>query len=231
MATDISEVIGMNVLQLGTSNWANNYQIPDDLDWKFNQFPLQKPQMYDLVIITEVPKLSDKLWRKLQWLSTPYSVLYLPEVKEKLSKSGQLFLTCQAAIPITEDIQETINHLQVRYYFGQSGIRYSPQGLLLNSNVKYHEFIDSAHVKVRVSTDSQWLNIGTYRSNLFLDPQRKIKLWLEGQFRQFNVRLRVFIQPSGGDGDPAENYILKCRLITRSSTTNRSQFSTPLCFN
>ena len=36
----------MNVLQLGSTNWAKEYSIPDDVKWSFNspkcQFKLEK---------------------------------------------------------------------------------------------------------------------------------------------------------------------------------------------
>ena len=102
----------MNVLQLGPSDWSVNYAIPKDVKWEYNAYPRlikeEKPHRYTVVIITGATQLSDEDWAKLQWLSDPYTVLYVPEAKEQISLAGQTYLRLQLAKPINEEPQALI---------------------------------------------------------------------------------------------------------------------------
>lgn len=201
----------MNVLQLGTFNWAKEYNIPEGITWEFNAFPQKskKEHGFNLVIITGQYELTAQQWRKLQWLVDPYNVRYLPGVPEHMSTAGQHFIKCDAGQVITENIQKFIDHLQERFFWGQSGIRILPTQLLPKMSViESYQIQDAGHVAMMIDTDDQWQNIGTYKSNIYLDPQRLIKLWLEYQSKNVQVRLRAFIQPLGGDGNPQDVHIL-----------------------
>lgn len=201
----------MNVLQLGPTDWSKQYQIPEDINWKFNKFSEKKKQRYDVVIITGRDTLTAKEWEKLQWLTSPYSVLYLPSIKNELSKACKHFLRCQAALKIDEEPQALIDHLTLRYFFGQSGLRISPQRLILKpENLNGFEYLDSTHLRMQVNSKDSWLPIGTYMQNLYIDPNRLVKLWLEMKKRgDLQVQLRLFIQERGGDGDPNKSIIVK----------------------
>ena len=61
---------------------------------------------------------------------------------------------------------------------------------------------------MKVNTHDQWVNIGSYRNSLYIDPKRLIKLWLTYRQHNVQVRLRIFIQPAGTDGDPDDNHVL-----------------------
>lgn len=209
----------MRVLQLGSKDWSKQYSVPKDTDWHFNDFPepivigkngkVKPTKRYDVVILTNKTNLKTEDWDKLQWLVDPYHVLYLPQVENIISERARKFLVCQAAERITEDPQILINHLQIRYFFGQSGIRIFPDQLSLNeSKVSQFEYQDSGHVKLKINAPGQWVNIGSYRRSLMLDPNRLIKLWLEFQAKNVQLRFRIFIQPNGSDGDPKDNKVI-----------------------
>lgn len=211
----------MRILQLGNNNWANQYSLSEDLEWHFNDFPEKlkvkdkKAKGYLVVIIDEGAKLSDENWKKLYLLIDPYHVLYTEKALENLSATGENFLKCTAAEKIVEDPQTLINHLQVRYFFGQSGIRIFPTAIELNSKkINEFEFLDSGNLKLQIDSQKKWINIGAYRNGLYLDPNRKIKLWLTMKAKNVSVRLRVFIQEIGSDGNPDNNYVL---LIDKNS--------------
>ena len=199
----------INVLQLGLTNWAQKYRISDQIKWEFNSLPLiSKKDRYSVVIVSGKVNLTGQQWEQLHWLVDPYCVLYVPGVEKQLTNEGKYFLNSQMAQPITEDIQHLIDHLPRRYFFGQSGIRIPVSTLMLNRNVETYEYIDSAHLKLDVDT-KKWINIGNYRSNLYLNPKRLIKMWLEYQQHNVQIRLHGFIQPGGGDGDPLkDNFII-----------------------
>lgn len=204
----------MNVLQLGPSDWSVNYAIPKDVKWEYNAYPRlikeEKPHHYTVVIITGATQLSDEDWAKLQWLSDPYTVLYVPEAKEQISLAGQTYLRLQLAKPINEEPQALINTLPSKYYFGQSGMRISPQSLMLNDRyVQEMQFHDEGHLILNVDTKEEWRSLGNYRPSLYVDPNRVIKFWLEHQNTDdLHLRLRAFYSPLGGDGDPAKSFIL-----------------------
>lgn len=196
----------MQVLQLGVENWADKYQLPSEIKWNYNQYPLKKIKQFDLVIITPGTKLADHLWKKLQWQVDPYRVLYDPLAEKELSPVGQHFLICQEARQIVEDPQELINQLPVRYFPGQSGMRIPPTNILLNSVDS--TLLDGGHLRVTVDSD-RWVKIGNYRQQIYIDPNRLLKFNLEyNRKANVKVRLRFFIQEGGGDGNLANNYLL-----------------------
>lgn len=199
----------MDVLQLGKVNWAKQYDLPDDLDWEFNDFPPKKEHYYDVVLVTDENQLTDDDWLKLQWLVDPYHVLYLPNNLNKLSKAALHFLKCQAATKITEDPQTVISSLIHRYYFGQSGIRYTSGSFLpLMDRLQSYEMLDSGHAKMDVDIHGQWLNIGAYQWNVMVDQNMIMKIWLAYQAKGLQVRLRGFVQPFDGFGDPNSSFVL-----------------------
>lgn len=199
----------MNVLQIGPENWAEKYQLPDDMKWEFNAFPAPKKHGYDVVLVTGRNSLSKEDWSKLQWQVDPYHVLYLPSRAGELTKEAYSFLKMQAAKEIMDDPQTVIDFLPRRYFFGQSGIRYSPLALMpLMDRIQSYQVLDSGHIMMTIDSGGKWSNIGTYKNGFFLDPNRIIKLWLTYQASGLAVRLRVFIQPANGDGDPKDSFIL-----------------------
>lgn len=198
----------IRVLQLGPQNWAEQYQIPMELTWEYNNFSSNEDQHYAVVILTGKPELSSEQWEKLHWLVDPYCVLYLPTIKQQLDPNGYNFLKSQMALPITEDFQQLINRLAVRYFQGQSGARIKATSILFNQNIDSYEVSDSGHVNLVVNSIDDWTNIGNYQTNLYIDPHRLLKLWLEYQSASVQVRLRLFIQQDGSDGNPTDCFIL-----------------------
>ena len=213
----------IKVLQLGNDDWSKRYKIPTDYHWHFNDFPEKKSEAekakaktkkkkrkgYDVVLVTDGATLDTAYWNKLTWMVDPYHVIYMPGVEETLNQAGKEFLKCSAAEKMMEDPQVVIDHLENRYFFGQSGVRMFPTNIFLNeSKVSEYEVLDSCNLKVKVNTHDQWVNIGSYRNSLYIDPKRLIKLWLTYRQHNVQVRLRIFIQPAGTDGDPDDNHVL-----------------------
>ncbi|WP_242363785.1 accessory Sec system protein Asp2 [Limosilactobacillus antri] len=203
----------MNVLQLGGDNWAEQYQIPSDIKWEFNAYPVKdkkRQHRYDVLIFTGEPELTGDEWFQLQWLVDPYKVFCLPKVKATASRQLRLFLQQQKAAVIDRLPQDLIADLIPKYYTGQSGLRILPGQLLLNPrHVPAYRFVDGQHVDVDVDAGNQWQDLGTYEQNLFIDPHHLIKFWLEYQGTGFQLRLRIFIQPNGGDGDVQDCHYLE----------------------
>ena len=202
----------MNVLQLGGDNWADQYQIPIDIKWEFNDYPVKdkkKQHRYDAVIFTGEPALTGDEWFRLQWLVDPYKVFYLPGVKAAAGKQLRLFLHQQKAAAIEQLPQDLIADLIPKYYTGQSGLRILPSMLLLNTrNFPGYQYVDGQHMEVDVQAEQDWQDLGTYKQSLFIDPHHLIKFWLEYQGTGLQIRLRVFIQPNGGDGEIKDCYYL-----------------------
>ena len=196
----------MNVLQLGAQNWADKYKIPNEIAWNYNTYPQAGIKRFDLVIITEGVQLEDNLWSKLQWQVPPYCVLYSPFAEKDLSKAGLNFINCQEARQIVEEPQELIDQMPIRFFHGQSGLRFAPTKLLLNNPERI--FMDDGHLSLTVDAN-EWTNLGSYQQNIYIDPQRLFKFSLEYN-RQTNVkvRLRVIVQPGAGDGNPKDQYLL-----------------------
>lgn len=192
----------MKVLQLGNHNWADQYTIPETLDWEFNNFPLPKKKKhnYAVVLITGQVELTAKEWEELRMSSTPYSVLFATESLSQLDKHGRLFLKQQAAIEMTESPQVTINNLEKNFYFGQTGIRVSPTNLVINrGNFPIFEFVDAYHLKIDVATDN-WQNVGTYKTTPYYDPGKQLSLWLEcTQDPNLETRLVVYDMEGAAD--------------------------------
>lgn len=193
---------GMHVLQVGPEDWAKKYQIPKGLSWEYNGFPLpwKRGHRYGLVIITGRAHFTTELWKKLQWLVDPYNVLYLPGVEEVLDPAGKLFLKCQAATKITDDPQTLINDIPKKYYYGQSGIRVSPNNLVINLPAFPDvEYPDGYHVRVHIDSD-QWQTVGTYKVTPFVDPGKCLKVWQEcTQAPNLDARLVIYNLEGNGD--------------------------------
>ena len=196
----------MNVLQLGAQNWADKYKIPNEIAWNYNTYPQAGIKRFDLVIITEGVQLEDNLWSKLQWQVPPYCVLYSPFAEKDLSKAGLNFINCQEARQIVEEPQELIDQMPIRFFHGQSGLRFAPTKLLLNNPERI--FMDDGHLSLTVDVN-EWTNLGSYQQNIYIDPKRLFKFSLECN-RQTNVkvRLRIIVQPGAGDGNPKDQYLL-----------------------
>lgn len=203
----------MRVLQLGTTNWADQYQLPKDMEWEFNRFPnpdkKKAKQGYDVVALTAATTWTAEKWNQLLKKVDPYHVIYLPAVSEQMDKAEKHFVQCSNATKITEDPQTVIDHLPTRLFFGQSGIRFMPTTIkLFMDRIESYQMLDQSHIKIVADTDGQWVNIGNYRGNIFIDPNKLMSLWLEMENHGLQVRLRVFIQPSGGDGDVKDCLVL-----------------------
>ena len=155
----------MNVLQLGGDNWADQYQIPSDIKWEFNAYPVKdkkRQHRYDALIFTGEPELTGDEWFQLQWLVDPYKVFCLPKVKAAAGRQLRLFLQQQKAAVIDQLPQDLIADLIPKYYTGQSGLRILPGQLLLNTrHVPAYRFVDGQHVDVDVDAGNQWQDLGT----------------------------------------------------------------------
>lgn len=204
----------MNVLQLGDKDLSTTYTLPEGIVWHFNDFdPKAKKQLdYGALIITSKPDFTEKEWEKLHWLIDPYCVFYKSGLDSELDQVGQYFLKSQAAQLLPEgDLQQFINDLPIKYFRGQSGARYSPTELLINDHfVNDYSTIDAHHLKMTVNTGSQWVNVGALSKSVVIDPQRMVNFWLEREIisGSVNIRLRLFVQNNGSDGDPNNNYVL-----------------------
>lgn len=205
----------MDVLQLGPNNWAEKYNIPDDIVWHYNDFSAKKYKNknkiseFAVVILTGANNLQDQDWKKLQWITAPYTILYLPGVKEQLSSAGQEFLTLQAGKEIDQDPQTLINEMLSIYFVGQSGIRYFPTDLLItNHHINEYEFIDSGHLKLLLDTHDKWETIGSYKPSFYMDANRVFKLWLALRTLNIKVRLRVYPAVAGTNGDVTDYQII-----------------------
>lgn len=193
---------GLPILQLGADDWSKKYDIPDSLSWEFHGFPLprQDEHGYGVVLITGRAHLTDKLWEKLQWMVNPYNVLYLPGIENVIGQAGRHFLKCQAAKCANDDPQTIINDIAENYYFGQSGIRISPQNMVINLQ-RFPEvsFPDGYHVRVNVNSSS-WQTLGTFKTTPFVDPGKQLKIWLEcTQSPHLATRLVVYNLQGAGD--------------------------------
>lgn len=216
----------MKVLQLGSKNWADSYQIDKSFKWYFNDFPSSEKKKvlgknkkikfkrkviyYDVVIITGVPDLTKKNWKKLKELVPPYHVLYASDIKDKFDQEGRRFLDECAAQKISEDPQSLIDKLAVRYFSGQSGMRIFPTSLKLNERkISTFEYLGSGELRLNLDTKGQWINIGTYKTGIFIDPNKLINLWLSIKLNDFKARLRIFVQNPGTDGDPTDQRLIE----------------------
>lgn len=200
----------MNVLQLGSTNWAKEYSIPDDVKWSFNSYD-KKIKYFDLVIITGGVSADTIDWRKLQWMIEPYRVLYTKEVLGTLNKEATRFLKLQMATEINEDVQTLIDSLLSKYFSDQGGIRLKSRQLIINeNNCESYEYQDGDHLLLKANTRGQWKNIGTYNERIPIAEYRLMDLWLEYQSQGLQPRLRVFIHPVSGDGKSGDMHIIEC---------------------
>ncbi|WP_251547623.1 accessory Sec system protein Asp2 [Limosilactobacillus caecicola] len=198
----------MNVLQIGPQNWAEQYEMPKDMKWEFNSFPPKKKHGYNVVIVTGKNSMSDQDWQKLQWLVDPYNVI-CTTTDDQLTAAAEAFLEMQAAFRTTDDPTTIIANLPRRYFWGQSGLRISPVNFRpILSRLQSYEMTDAGHINMQIDTPDRWMNVGTYKSNIYLDPNRLINFWLEYQAQGVEVRLRLFIQATGGDGDPNDSFTI-----------------------
>lgn len=200
----------MKVLQLGENNWQSEYELPKDLDWHFNDFSIDiKKVKYDVIIVTGKTNLDAKALVELADTISPYHVLYSASILSELNDNERSFLNNVVAQEIKESPQELIEKLNVRYFFGQSGIRFFPDNIKLNEQViNSYEYLDKGHLKLSVDTKDEWINIGSYRDSVFIDPDKLINLWLSFENQDVEVRLKVFIRVIGDTSNQDNEQIL-----------------------
>lgn len=222
----------MRVLQLGTNNWEEQYKIDKDLEWQFNNFNAtdnssdKTSQNYDVVIVTEKVNLTSKDWEKLKTVVLPYHVLYKAELLEQLDKAEKDFLKSLSAKKIVEDPQTLINKLKGRFFSGQSGMRIFPTELMLNSQfISEFEYPDAAHLKLKLNTENDWVNIGTYKPGIFIDPNKLINFWLSVKKNNFDVRMRVFVRDFSADGDVKNQRIIDLKSYGKDDYFSQIEMS------
>lgn len=205
----------MDVLQIGPENWADKYTIPSEIAWHYNSFATESQKSnpslneYSVVIITGKNDMKDEDWKKLQWVVAPYTVLYFPWIKDQLSNAAKQFLILQAAKKIELAPQELIDNLLSHFFDGQSGIRYAPTQLMItNKAINEFEYLDSGHLKIILDTKDEWVNVGTYKHNFYIDPNRIFKIWLSLRTLNIKIRLRIYPALTGGDGKVTDFEIL-----------------------
>lgn len=184
------------VLQLGGAvDWSKDNQVSPEIVWQFNGYPPKKPKSYAVVILAGVPQLSDKNWDKLVWDATPYATFYKPGVDKQLSAAGQRFLRLTDAQPINQDIPSLIKDIENKYYFGQTGIRVLPNRLVINA-LAFPKFTfgDAGHLYSEVDSDD-WVNFGYYKLQTYVDPYRRLRVWLDSE-RDDGVALRFVFYDS-----------------------------------
>lgn len=212
----------MRVLQLGSIEWSKKYELTKNLEWHFNDFPpIEKVdekdpkkkkieiKNYDVILITGPTNLTKKNWADLKGLVPPYQVLYLPKVLEIADNEESYFLKSIAAQEITEDPQYLINKLEERYFVGQTGMRVAAVNFKLNDRqVHSFEYLGHGELKLNLDTNNEWINLGVYKTGIYIDPGKRINFWLTMKNKNFQVRMRIFIQNPGSDGDVKDQVVI-----------------------
>lgn len=217
----------INVLQIGKGddNWADQYQLSPLLDWHYNDFSRtvaaekkaatdtkhkHKKLRYQMVIFSTVPDFSADQWEDLHWRINPYCVFYTADVNPQANEDMAFFVTSQLAKPVKCDYQDFINQIPEKYFPKQSGIRFPPSKFLFNHrNVHDVHLLDRHHVQFKIDSPKRWINIGSFQNFAYLDPHKKISLWLERFSPQgIQTRLRVFVMDQGGDGRSKDQFVL-----------------------
>ena len=212
----------MRVLQLGSIDWSKKYELTKNLEWHFNDFPpVEKVdekdpkkkkieiKNYDVILITGPTNLTKKNWADLKGLVPPYQVLYLPKVLEIADTEESYFLKSIAAQEITEDPQYLINKLEERYFVGQTGMRVAAVNFKLNDRqVHSFEYLGHGELKLNLDTNNEWINLGVYKTGIYIDPGKRINFWLTMKNNNFQVRMRIFIQNPGSDGDVKDQVVI-----------------------
>lgn len=212
----------MRVLQLGSIDWSKKYELTKNLEWHFNDFPpIEKVdekdpkkkkieiKNYDVILITGPTNLTKKNWADLKGLVPPYQVLYLPKVLEIADSEESYFLKSIAAQEITENPQYLINKLEERYFVGQTGMRVAAVNFKLNDRqVHSFEYLGHGELKLNLDTNNEWINLGVYKTGIYIDPGKRINFWLTMKNNNFQVRMRIFIQNPGSDGDVKDQVVI-----------------------
>ena len=160
-------------------------------------------------MITGPTNLTKKNWADLKGLVPPYQVLYLPKVLEIADTEESYFLKSIAAQEITEDPQYLINKLEERYFVGQTGMRVAAVNFKLNDRqVHSFEYLGHGELKLNLDTNNEWINLGVYKTGIYIDPGKRINFWLTMKNNNFQVRMRIFIQNPGSDGDVKDQVVI-----------------------
>lgn len=178
----------IKVLQVGSTNWADQGEIPTTMKWSFNQLE----RIYDVAIITEAVEFDQNFWEKLQWHTNPYCMFYLPGVFEQLSTAAQTCLKLNCAEPFAGTKEQFYALVYHSYFPGQSGIAISPLRLIINhAQFATCEQTDGFHLDFEVAQDT-WTTLGSYQDSLYVDPGRSLSSWLEYQADN-GVQVRLVI--------------------------------------
>lgn len=193
----------INVLQIGTSDWQKNYDIPNNLAWQMIEpshleyaeiLQLEENQEYSLVIITDLKSL--KSIGHLEDHMQPYKVIY----NQKLQINNQDMLVsleknCAFAVDMS-DPQALLQKISLSFFDGQSGIKLG---------INTIEIIPSFHGEISYQGNTKieltgkfgpsFRSIATWRSNMFSDPGRRLELALEFQ-KSPGIELELIIYES-----------------------------------
>ena len=144
--------------------------------------------------------MSEELWTRLQWLVNPYNVLYLPGTPQVIGAAGRHFLKCQAATCVTKSPTEILDDIVNNYFYGQQGIRVSPSNMDINLyKFPELEYPDGYHLRVTVNSND-WQTLGTFKVTPFVDPGKRLKVWLEcTQSPQLATQLVIYNLEGGAD--------------------------------
>lgn len=213
----------MIVLQLGNTNWQEQFKLPASVKWIFNdpdyfenlpkpklkkgEKPKKRQKFFNMVLVTSPINLTDEKWQKVQWKVDPYRVLYTPGVFENLSPAGRAFLIQNRAKKAIQDPQEIIADLEKKYFPAETGgFKMPPHHIILNSRIINGNVVypDAGHLTVEVNSD-HWQQLGSYRETWYIAPQRQMKVWLE--FEQ-NVNVVIRLKVFAGQGADKKQFIV-----------------------
>lgn len=214
----------MIVLQLGNTNWQEQFKLPASVKWVFNdpdyfenlpkpkvkkgEKPKKRQKFFNMVLVTSPVNLTDEKWHKIQWKVDPYRVLYTPGVFDQLSSAGRSFLILDRAKEAIEDPQEIISSLERDYFPAEfGGFKMAPNHIILNPDLLKHpvKYPDPGHVTVSVNTNNRWESLGSYRQNWYIAPHRQMKVWLE--FEQ-NVNVVLRLRVTSGQGSNHQQFLI-----------------------
>ncbi|MDM8182631.1 accessory Sec system protein Asp2 [Enterococcus cecorum] len=181
-------------LQVGNSNWASQYEIPEHVDWFFltneqanqelkkrkksatKKEPMKK---YNVLLLTEAETLKD--FDYLIAMMDYYTILYDPsqitdsELKFALEKKLAHKISLSSPEKIVEDIG-------LYFFKGQYGHRLPPRNLIISPNLPGKYWRDGMHKFIFEGDYGQeWIPLASYREPLhsMIDAQKNIRMFLE----------------------------------------------------
>lgn len=181
----------INALQLGNTNWKDEYNLPSVVDWNYNQSLSEMPkETFDIVFLDKTPSKSEI---EILMDCTKAYCLFVTD-KFELTGDVRRFYKSRVGKKLEKkDIQNFLTHELKNFYPKPYGEKFKLQNISVaqsyKGTVKWH-----GNISVELNSDygEEYNQVVYWRNNIPIETGQTIEFWLEYE-KDENVDLKLII--------------------------------------